>query len=126
MNIRLLNSIETYSLIPNNQNGFRESKETLHCIYTLINIIQNSKETNKDLHVIYVDFCKAFDSVQYWALAAILKAFNFGDTFVNSLMAVYVVMFSQVLVLLKTFQYKQVFVKEIFSHLHCLLSSLPH
>ena len=62
INERVMNAIENFSLIPNTQNGFQNSKETLHCLYTFIEIVKKAKETNKDLHVLYIDFCKAFDN----------------------------------------------------------------
>ena len=89
INDKIMNAIEKFSLIPNTQNGFRNSKETLHCLYSFIEIIKKVKETKQDLHVIYVDFCKAFDSVPHWAIEKFLLSFNFGKQFTDSIMSVY-------------------------------------
>ena len=96
INERIMNSIENFSLIPNTQNGFRNSKETLHCLYSFIQIIKKAKETNKDLHVLYIDFCKAFDSVPHWAIQKFLLSFNFGKQFTESIMSVYKNIYSNI------------------------------
>jgi hypothetical protein len=54
-----------------------------------MSIIKDAIAQNKELHIIYVDFCKAFDGVQYWAIEKTLKAFNFGNKFVQSIMNMY-------------------------------------
>ena len=44
---------------------------------------------NKQIHVIYVDFVKAFDSVRHWAIVFALKAFNFGQEFIDTIMCLF-------------------------------------
>jgi hypothetical protein len=77
--------IEKYNLIPNTQNGFRASKETSYCINELLSQITTAADTNSPLHIIYIDFAKAFDSVAYWAIEQTLTAMNFSTPFIDNI-----------------------------------------
>lgn len=87
--------IDKHSLIPNTQNGFRPTKETTYCINSLIAQINSAQERSEELHAVYIDFAKAFDSVPYWAIEQTMKAMNFGDTFVDNIMELFRQTFTQ-------------------------------
>ena len=50
-------------LLRNNQNGFRRGRSTLSQILCLRRLIEESKACKTDLALVFVDFSKAFDSV---------------------------------------------------------------
>jgi hypothetical protein len=50
-------------VLRNNQNGFRSGRSTLSQILTLRRIIEECKFCNLDVVLIFIDFRKAFDSI---------------------------------------------------------------
>ena len=58
---RLIPFIEP--LLRNNQNGFRRGRSTLSQILCLRRLLEKSQASNRDLAMVFVDFSKAFDSV---------------------------------------------------------------
>ena len=50
-------------LLRKNQNGFRRGRTTLSQILCLRRILEESQATDRDLALVFVDFSKAFDSV---------------------------------------------------------------
>jgi len=45
------------------QAGFRRGYSSVDHIHTLSQIIEKAKEYNNELHLVFVDFCKEFDSI---------------------------------------------------------------
>jgi exonuclease III len=58
------------------QNGFRKGRSTIHHILTLRRITEEAVAHKLELHMIFVDFRKAFDSVSRTMLPAILDAYG--------------------------------------------------
>jgi hypothetical protein len=50
---------------PEEQAGFRRGYSTIDHIYALNQIIEKSKEYNIEIHVVFIDFRKAFDSIKH-------------------------------------------------------------
>ena len=50
-------------LLRKNQNGFRRGRSTLSQILCLRRIIEECNLSNRDLAFVFVDFSKAFDSI---------------------------------------------------------------
>ena len=73
-----------------NQNGFRQFRSTaqhvlaVRRIFECINMTQNSKCV-----AIFVDFCKAFDSISWAQMEAILYAYQVPTELVQAIMSVY-------------------------------------
>ena len=65
------------------QGGFRRDRPTFAKIWTLKNIIEHANQNNEKLHVCYIDIQKAYDSVEYWTLDAILQKYGFSKQFRN-------------------------------------------
>ena len=64
LNSRLKSVIETFSLLNENQAGFRSGYRTTDHIFTLHSLIDNYVYKNKkNLYVCFIDFRKAFDKV---------------------------------------------------------------
>ena len=64
---------EERSLIPESQFGFRKYRSTLDCIFIRNTAIEVSMSQKKQLYVCYVDFKKAFDSINHKLLWSCLK-----------------------------------------------------
>ena len=64
-NKKMLNHLVTFvrPLLRKNQNGFRRRRTTLSRIVYLRKILEESQATNRDLALVFIDFSKAFDSV---------------------------------------------------------------
>ena len=74
MNKRLYLWLEENKVIAENQAGFRREYSTIDQIYTLYAIVQKSLSyKGRKLYVAFVDFKKAFDSVQHNKLLTVLK-----------------------------------------------------
>jgi len=59
------------------QSGFRQNRSTTDQIFIIRQLFQKSWEYNKELHVIFVDFQKAYDSIDKTSVTEILKHFHF-------------------------------------------------
>jgi hypothetical protein len=76
LNKTLLNWLLTNKILPPSQNGALPNRGTDACLWTLINTIQDAQTKLSPLHVIYIDFNKAFDSVEHWTLKEIFRHLN--------------------------------------------------
>ncbi|KAF0753170.1 ribosome biogenesis protein TSR3 isoform X1 [Aphis craccivora] len=71
------------NLLGDYQGGFRPNKSTTDQIFVIRQILQKSWEYNKDVHILFVDFKKAYDSIHRESLVNILKGFRFPSKIVN-------------------------------------------
>ena len=89
----LNNRINVFSslnnIIPEKQAGFRSNYSTIDHIFTLYAMISSQFSKNKKLYVCFVDYRKAFDSVQREALFKILEARGFDGNFLSAIKAIY-------------------------------------
>ena len=75
---RVTKFIEINNLLPENQAGFREKRGCNDNIFVLNSIIQFQKLKKQKAYLIFVDFKKAFDSVNHQKLW--IKLYNLGVT----------------------------------------------
>ena len=73
-----------------NQNGFREGRSTIAQILTLRRLIEGIKAKSLSTVMIFVDFRKAFDSVQRGKLMKILKAYGVPSEMVSAINMLYI------------------------------------
>ena len=66
-------------LLRKNQNGFRRGRSTLSQILCLRRIIEECKLSNRDLALVFVDFSKAFDSIDRNKMFEILKLYGIPE-----------------------------------------------
>ena len=71
------------------QCGFRKSRSTLSNILALRRIIEGIKAKNHSLTLIFVDFKKAFDSINREQMFKILSAYGIPDKIVNAIKTIY-------------------------------------
>ena len=63
LNRRIQKYLEQNKLLVDEQNGFRASRSCIDHIYVLVTILRNRKEQGKDTFLAFIDYKKAFDSV---------------------------------------------------------------
>ena len=73
-----------------NQNGFRQGRGTVGHIFALRRVIETSLErVSRNLVVLFVDFCAAFDSVYWQRLAEALRSLSVPEVLIDAVLAVY-------------------------------------
>jgi hypothetical protein len=65
-------------VLPPAQNGALSNKGCDTCLWALLTTIQNANHYKHPIHVLYIDFCKAFDSVEHWTFNEIFKKWKLG------------------------------------------------
>jgi hypothetical protein len=77
----VLNAIQptVNSILDEEQHGFRPRRSTTTCNLVFSNYIYESFQCQAQVDVIYIDFRKAFDSVNHTVLMHILKESGFGE-----------------------------------------------
>ena len=85
---RLRNVLDGHLRI--NQNGFRQLRSTAQHVLAVRRIFESIKMTkDAKLVAIFVDFCKAFDSVSWVQIEAILYAYQVPNKLVQAIMSIY-------------------------------------
>ena len=73
----------------NEQEGYRQGRNTTEQIFVLRNIIEQVIEWNSNLYICFVDFEKAFNSVHWETLWKLLKIYGILDKLVNMIKVMY-------------------------------------
>ena len=89
INRRLNSVIQQYDLIPEHQSGFYKGRTTASRIWTLISLINHQRLINENLHVLYLDIKKAYDSVEHDYLVETLATLGFPLDFVELIKNIY-------------------------------------
>ncbi len=89
LNSRLSAWAENHDIIPQEQFAFRPTRGTDEPIFILSMIIQKQLSKNADLHVIFIDLSKAFDSVGHQRLWNKLYSLGLSKNFVELLRKLY-------------------------------------
>ena len=63
LNARLQTYLEKNKMLVNEQNGFRASRSCIDHIFVLISVLRNRKQLGKETFLAFIDYKKAFDSV---------------------------------------------------------------
>ena len=84
---RLVPSVEP--LLRDNQNGFRGGRTTISQTLSLHRIIEESDLCNLDLALIFVDFSKAFDSVDRTKMFEILELYGIPTKLIDAIRFLY-------------------------------------
>ena len=72
-----------------NQNGFRSGRTTTSQILALRILIEGVKENNLETILIFIDFKKAFDTVNRGKMLLILKAYGIPEELVTAISIMY-------------------------------------
>jgi len=65
LNKRIVRFLERNDILSEEQNGFRMLRSCIDHLYTICTILRNRKTMKLDTYVCFVDFSKAFDSVNH-------------------------------------------------------------
>ena len=76
-------------ILRKNQNGFRRGRSTLSQILCLRRLIEESNASKVDLALVFVDFSKAFDSVDRSKMFEILKLYGIPEEIVAAIKVMY-------------------------------------
>ncbi len=88
---RLIPAIEP--LLRNNQNGFRKGRSTISQILCLRRLIEESELCNLDISLVFVDFSKAFDSVDRDQMFKILELYGIPPKILSAIKVLYQLIF---------------------------------
>ena len=89
LNLRLVDFIESNNILCEEQNGFRKMRSCVEHIYTLSTIIKMKKRSNKSVFACFIDFAKAFDSVNRDLLWFRLLNYGIDGKFLQVVRAMY-------------------------------------
>ena len=90
-NLMLLNRIrpKIEDILRKNQNGFRTNRSTTGQILTIRRLIEGVKSKNVPAILLFIDFSKAFDSINRLKLKYILSAYRIPKEKINAIMILY-------------------------------------
>ncbi|GFR93878.1 endonuclease-reverse transcriptase [Elysia marginata] len=74
---------------PRDQAGFRKAFSTTEHMHTLSQIIEKSNEYNLQLCLGFIDYEKAFDSVEHFAILDALQKININENYIQILENIY-------------------------------------
>ena len=89
LNERLISWNEQHNIIVDEQNGFRKKRSTLDHLTTLTSIIETRKKARKSTYCAFIDFQKAFDTVNRDILWQKLQNVGIKDKLFASIRALY-------------------------------------
>ena len=75
--------LELHDLLINNQYGFRPSKNTSLAINEFLELIYKKLDSSSEAQAIFLDFSKAFNTINHQILLGKLCFFNFSDSVIN-------------------------------------------
>lgn len=76
-------------IINEDQFGYIKGRSISDNLLDLFSVIQHCEETGLNAILISVDFRRAYDSLSWEALREILRAYNFGENFIDMIMICY-------------------------------------
>jgi len=78
---RLEQKFELY--LSNEQAGFRKNYSTVEHLHTVKLLIEKTNEYNLPLWMAFIDFRKAFDTVEYWSIIKALRNARIDQRYIN-------------------------------------------
>ena len=86
---RLQSYLESNNILANEQNRFRSKQSCIDHIYALCTILRNRKQMGQDTFVAFIDFQKAFDSVDRHLLLYKLSMIGVTGKFYSAIASLY-------------------------------------
>ena len=83
VHMQLLSHLDQYDILTEFQNGFRKNHSTIDTIFRYTTDLQLNKNNNLNTISLYVDFKKAFDTVNHKLLLNKLKTYNIKNYALN-------------------------------------------
>ena len=89
LNARLQAWAKTHGVISDDQAGFRKGYSTIDKIFILHSVIQKYLHKNKKVYVAFIDYKKAFDSIDREALWKVLEHFGIKGNMLATFKSIY-------------------------------------
>ena len=89
MTERLEKVVETYGLLPDEQQGFRADRSCLTAAMTMSMLMGRRKQDKKPFHVAYMDISKAYDTVDHEKLWQVLASLGIKGTWLENMKELY-------------------------------------
>ena len=89
LNGRLQKYLEENKILVDEQNGFRATRSCIDHIFTLCTVLRNRKEMGLDTFLAFIDFQKAFDSVDRNLLLYKLSKIGISGHFYKAIASLY-------------------------------------
>ena len=89
LNARLQAYLDKNDILVDEQNGFRASRSCIDHIFTLVTILRNRQSHNKSTFLSFIDFKKAFDSVDRILLLHKLSGIGVVGRIYNAISSLY-------------------------------------
>ena len=70
---------ETYDILSNSQEGFRQHRNTIRQIQNVQNILSDARLTNRNLFLLYIDFSSAFNTIDHDKLLQTMHDLGFPE-----------------------------------------------
>ena len=86
---RLTEALDKVGGISDAQNGSRKHRTTSGKILNLTAMIEHANKEGSPIFIGYIDFCKAYDSVEHWAIRDTLVAYGFPLRIVEVISDIY-------------------------------------
>ncbi|KAE9542653.1 hypothetical protein AGLY_002564 [Aphis glycines] len=85
LSLIILKRLQVYTdeIVGDYQSGFRKNKSTTDHIFVLRQVMERSYEYAKDLHMVFIDYKQAYDSIDREILWKILKNFGLPNKLIN-------------------------------------------
>ena len=93
---RLSTHVATNDILPESQCGFRAGRSTTDMVFAARQLQEKCQEQQKDLHMVFVDLTKAFDTVNRDGLWLILRKIGCPQKFVGLIRSFHEGMMTQV------------------------------
>ena len=74
---------------PREQTGFRKGYSTIDHIHTLNPVLEKTNEYNIPLYIAFIDYEKAFDSIEHFAIFNALRRIGINETYVRIIEDIY-------------------------------------
>lgn len=89
LNDRLSQWVEDNDILADEQNGFRQERSTVDQLSSLTNIIDVRKKMRKSTFCAFIDFSKAYDTIDRQILWDKIRKLGIVDTFCHAIMSIY-------------------------------------
>jgi hypothetical protein len=86
---QLANYCEKHQILQNSQEGFRQERCTSRQLQTLIAALEDSKLTQQDIYLLYIDFKNAFGSIDHARLLSIMADLGYPQDAINLIGNIY-------------------------------------
>ena len=89
LNKRLYKIVEENKVISKLQGAWQKNKYTTDNAKIVVSQIEDSIINKKEIHLLYIDIRKAFDSVEKWGIKKTLKYYRFPKEFIRMIIELY-------------------------------------